>query len=433
MVPVLNPGDVCVVLGTQWGDEGKGKLVDTLASECDIIARCAGGDNAGHTVVFDGVTYDFHLLPSGICHNSCLNIIGNGVVLNVESLFAEIESNEHKGLTGWESRLIISDRAHLVFSMHRVVDSHQEAEKRISGADIGTTGKGIGPSYSSKLSRQNLRVCDLIGDFDYFERRFRALAQHYTRAYPGIHVDVEEELQLCKKLSSKLRPLVRDTIVLLNNAVLSNTQKILIEGANAHMLDVDFGTYPFVTSSNCSVGGACTGLGIPPTKISKVIGVVKSYTTRVGGGKFPTEQVNVIGEKLQQIGREVGVTTGRTRRCGWLDLVVLKYAHMVNDFSSIMLTKLDVLDTFETIKIGVSYKLHGNVIEGFPSDINLLSKVDVEYIEMAGWQESISNCRKFEELPENAKLYVKKVEDLLSVPVQWIGVGPSREATIRLF
>ncbi|XP_061251515.1 adenylosuccinate synthetase isozyme 1 isoform X1 [Bos javanicus] len=341
---------VTVVLGAQWGDEGKGKVVDLLATDADVVSRCQGGNNAGHTVVVDGKEYDFHLLPSGIINPKAVSFIGNGVVVHLPGLFEEAEKNEKKGPRGrarhqphavsaglkdWEKRLVISDRAHLVFDFHQAVDGLQEVQRQAQeGKNIGTTRKGIGPAYSSKAARTGLRICDLLSDFDEFSSRFKNLARQHQSMFPSLEVDVEGQLKRLKGFAERIRPMVRDGVYFMYEALHGPPKKILVEGANAALLDIDFGTYPFVTSSNCTVGGVCTGLGIPPQNIGEVYGVVKAYTTRVGIGAFPTEQINEIGELLQSRGHEWGVTTGRKRRCGWLDLMILRYAHMVNGFTA---------------------------------------------------------------------------------------------------
>lgn len=425
----VHPADsnrVTVVLGAQWGDEGKGKVVDMLATYADIVCRCQGGNNAGHTVVVDGSEYDFHLLPSGIINTNCTSIIGNGVVIHLPGLFDELKKNEAKGLKEWRSRLLISDRAHLVFDFHQSADGLQENMK---GQKLGTTKKGIGPTYSSKANRNGLRVCDLVGDWDRFKERYSSLSEMYKRMYPSLEIN-EDELERYREYAEKVKPLVTETVSYLNKS-LKKGKKILIEGANAAMLDIDFGTYPYVTSSNCSVGGVCTGLGLPPSRIGDVIGVVKAYTTRVGDGPFPTELHDEIGEMLQTKGREIGVTTQRKRRCGWLDIPVLRHTHMVNGYTGVCLTKLDILDDLEKIKIGVNYKLNGKVIDYFPSSIADLGRVQVEWLEMEGWQESTEHVRDFTKLPDNAKAYVRKIEELLDVPVKWIGVGKGRESIIN--
>lgn len=420
---------VAVVLGGQWGDEGKGKVVDLLAVNCDIVCRCQGGNNAGHTVVVDGKEFDFHLLPSGIINQKCISVIGNGVVIHLPGLFEELKKNELKGMEGWQDRLIISDRAHLVFDMHQQVDGLQEAEKGKNS--LGTTKKGIGPTYSSKATRNGLRIGDLLGDFEVFEEKFRTLAANYKRMFPSLEVDIDAELARYQVFATKIKPMVRDTVSYLHKAI-GEGKKVLVEGANAAMLDIDFGTYPYVTSSNCSIGGVCTGLGLPPLVIGDVLGVVKAYTTRVGDGPFPTELHDETGSLLQERGHEVGVTTKRVRRCGWLDLVVVRYTAMVNGYTAICLTKMDILDTLKEIKIGVAYKLNGKKIEYFPSSMTELSNVEVEYITVPGWACSIEDVRQLDKLPQQARNYVKVIEDFLQVPVKFIGVGQNRESIINV-
>ncbi|KAM9355997.1 adenylosuccinate synthetase isozyme 1 [Pholidichthys leucotaenia] len=425
---------VTVVLGAQWGDEGKGKVVDLLATEADIVCRCQGGNNAGHTVVVEGKEYDFHLLPSGIINPKSVSLIGNGVVIHLPGLFEEGGKNEKKGLKGWDKRLIVSDRAHLVFDFHQVVDGLQETERQAQeGKNIGTTKKGIGPAYASKASRTGLRVCDLLGDYKDFSSRFKNLVQQYQSMYPSLTVDVEDQLKKLKEYAERLRPMVRDGVYYMYEALHGPPKKILVEGANAALLDIDFGTYPFVTSSNCTVGGVCTGLGIPPLNIGDVFGVAKAYTTRVGIGAFPTEQLNAIGELLQTRGHEVGVTTGRKRRCGWLDLVIVRYAHMINGFTAIALTKLDILDVLDEIKVGVAYKLNGKKIPHFPANMDILQKVEVEYETFPGWKTDTSTTRKWNELPAKAQNYIRFIENHIGVPIKWVGVGKSRECMIQMF
>nr|XP_056708337.1 adenylosuccinate synthetase isozyme 2 [Euleptes europaea] len=432
-----HPGNkVTVVLGAQWGDEGKGKVVDLLAQDADIVCRCQGGNNAGHTVVVDSVEYDFHLLPSGIINPKVTAFIGNGVVIHLPGLFEEAEKNvkKGKGLEGWEKRLIISDRAHIVFDFHQAADGIQEQQRQEqAGKNLGTTKKGIGPVYSSKAARSGLRMCDLVSDFNEFSERFKVLANQYKSIYPTLEIDIEGELKRLKGYIERIKPMVRDGVYFIYEALHGPPKKILVEGANAALLDIDFGTYPFVTSSNCTVGGVCTGLGMPPQNVGEVYGVVKAYTTRVGIGAFPTEQGNEIGELLQTRGKEVGVTTGRKRRCGWLDLVLLKYAHMINGFTALALTKLDIMDVFPEIKVGVAYKINDKLIPHFPANQEVLNKVEVQYEALPGWNTDISNARTFDDLPVNAQNYVRFIEMELGVPVKWIGVGKSRESMIQLF
>ncbi|XP_059814333.1 adenylosuccinate synthetase isozyme 1 B-like isoform X2 [Hypanus sabinus] len=304
---------------------------------------------------------------------------------------------------------------------------------RQSTFSIGTTKKGIGPTYSSKAARTGLRVCDLLADFNDFSARFKLLAQQYQSMFPSLKIDVEGQLKKLKEYAERIRPMVRDGVYFMYEALHGPAKNILVEGANAALLDIDFGTYPFVTSSNCTAGGVCTGLGIPPSNIGAVYGIFKAYTTRVGIGAFPTEQKNEIGQLLQSQGNEVGVTTGRKRRCGWLDLVILKYANMINGFTALALMKLDILETFDEIKIGLAYKLNGKKIPYFPANQEILNQVDVEYETLPGWKSSITNARTWDDLPPKAQNYIRFIENHVAVPIKWIGVGKSRESMIQLF
>uniref|UniRef100_A0A8C6LWX1 Adenylosuccinate synthetase n=1 Tax=Nothobranchius furzeri TaxID=105023 RepID=A0A8C6LWX1_NOTFU len=403
---------VTVVLGAQWGDEGKGKVVDLLAMDADIVCRCQGGNNAGHTVVVDSVEYDFHLLPSGVLNKKATSFIGNGVVIHLPGLFEEAEKNlnKGKGLQGWEERLKISDRAHIVFNFHQAVDGIQEQQRQQQeGKNLGTTKKGIGPAYSSKAARNGLRVCDLVSDFKVFEDKFRMLAEHFLTMYPNLNVDVDGELKQLKEFAERLRPLVTDGVYFMHKALTGPSKKILVEGANAALLDIDFGTYPFVTSSNCTVGGVCTGLGVPPSYVGRVYGVVKAYTTRVGVGAFPTEQDSV--------------TVAKQRKRVWCD--------DGNLFT--LIPALDILDTLPEIKVGVAYKVDGEPLPSFPANMDVLTRVSVDYQTLPGWRCSTESARSFEELPSQAQNYIRFIEDFLQVPVKWVGVGKSRESMIKLF
>uniref|UniRef100_A0A4W3JGY7 Adenylosuccinate synthetase n=1 Tax=Callorhinchus milii TaxID=7868 RepID=A0A4W3JGY7_CALMI len=383
-----------------------------------------GGNNAGHTVVVDGKEYDFHLLPSGIINPKAISFIGNGVVIHLPGLFEEADKNEKKGMLG-KLRM---------FDFHQAVDGLQEVQRQEQeGKTIGTTKKGIGPTYSSKAARTGLRVCDLLADFNEFRCRFKLLAQQYQSMFPSLKVDIEGQLNKLKEYAERIRPMVRDGVYFMYEVLHGPSKKILVEGANAALLDIDFGTYPFVTSSNCTVGGVCTGLGIPPSNIGDVYGVVKAYTTRVGIGAFPTEQVNETGDLLQSRGHEVGVTTSRKRRCGWLDLIILKYANMINGFTALALTKLDILDVFDDIKIGLAYKLNGRRIPYFPANQEILNQVEVEYETLPGWKSSTANARSWGDLPPKAQSYIRYVENHVGVPIKWIGVGKARESMIQLF
>lgn len=417
-----------VVLGAIWGDEGKGKLVDILCDSVDICARCAGGNNAGHTIVANGVTYDFHILPSGLVNPKCVNLIGTGCVVHVPSFFQELENVQKKGLNT-EDRIYVSDRAHLVFDLHQLVDGLEEVE--LGAQNIGTTRKGIGPTYSTKAARSGIRVYELF-NWPEFEKRFRALAHGYKRRFGDLlEYDVEKELERYKVLSEKLRPYVIDAVVFMADAQKQNA-RILVEGANALMLDIDYGTYPYVTSSSTGIGGVFTGLAISPFNIKNIIGVVKAYTTRVGAGPFVTEQLNEIGEHLQSVGREWGVTTGRKRRCGWLDLVVAKYSHSINCYTSINITKLDILDGLDELKIAIAYKVDGVELDSFPADLSILERVEPVYHTMPGWAgKTTVNATAYYDLPKAARDYVDYIEQFLGVPVEYIGVGPSRDNMLK--
>uniref|UniRef100_A0A3B5M2U6 Adenylosuccinate synthetase n=1 Tax=Xiphophorus couchianus TaxID=32473 RepID=A0A3B5M2U6_9TELE len=404
----FNPGSlppignrVTVVLGAQWGDEGKGKVVDLLAQDADMVCRCQGGNNAGHTVVVDSVEYDFHLLPSGIINPKVTAFIGNGVVIHLPGLFEEAEKNKGKG----KGDVCPLSPSSAVFDFHQAVDGVQEQQRQEqAGKNLGTTKKGIGPVYSAKAARSGLRICDLLADFTQFSERSVPALQDFT--FPP-------QLQCCDGF-----------LTTENNIGYMHIYVCILFFA---------GTYPFVTSSNCTVGGVCTGLGMPPQNVGEVYGVVKAYTTRVGIGAFPSEQSNEIGELLQNRGKEIGVTTGRKRRCGWLDLVLIKYAHMINGFTALALTKLDILDVFSEIKVGLAYKVDGEIIPHFPANQEVLQRVEVQYETLPGWKSDTSAARSFAELPENAQQYVRFVEEHVGVPVKWIGVGKSRESMIQLF
>jgi adenylosuccinate synthase len=394
-----------------------------LLQEYDVCARVAGGSNAGHTIVVDGVKYKFHLLPSGILNPTALGLIGNGVVVHIPSFLKELDGLAENGIQH-KGRIFISDRAHLVFDFHQDVDG--TLEHRLGRHKIGTTKKGIGPAYASKISRNGLRVGDLR-EWEYFEQRFRALAEHHMQSYQGLEIDIEEQLAYYKSIAPQVLSMTCDTIELTNKKY-KEGKKILVEGANATMLDIDFGTYPFVTSSNPSVGSVLTGLGVSPKKLRGIYGTVKSYCTRVGEGPFPTEldTDKGVGQHLAVVGHEFGTTTGRPRRCGWLDLPQLKYSATINGFTSLNLTKIDVLTGLDTISLGVAYKHKGQYLATMPASLAELKDVEVEYEIMPGWKEDITKCRTFEELPENCKKYIHRIEEIVGIPIRWIGVGPNR-------
>ncbi|KAL6079567.1 Adenylosuccinate synthetase [Balamuthia mandrillaris] len=419
----LQREQVISVMGGQWGDEGKGKLVDMLGANYDIIARCAGGSNAGHTVVVEGKKYAFHLMPSGVLHPKTVCLIGNGVVLHIPTLLKELTNLEAQGIDH-KGRIKLSDRAHIVFDFHQEVDGLNEEQAKAEHK-IGTTKRGIGPAYSAKISRIGIRLGDLRFP-DTFKSKLEHLVAFYQRAY-GIQVDVEAEAKKYNEYYEQIKGMIVDSVHYINKAY-EEGKKIMIEGANATMLDVDFGTYPYVTSSNASIGGAVTGLGIAPSKIDGVIGIMKAYTTRVGLGPFPTELHDAIGEKIREIGREFGTTTGRPRRCGWLDVVALRYTHLINNFDVINLTKLDVLSDLDEVKIGVAYTYNGQRLESYPSNLEVLSQVEIEYETLPGWKCDISQVRYIEDLPAEARRYVERVEELSGCKIGWVGVGPGREA-----
>jgi adenylosuccinate synthase len=419
--------ETTVVLGAQFGDEGKGKLVDILCSSgFSLCCRSAGGNNAGHTVVANGVTYDFHCLPSGMVNPKCINLIGSACVLHVPSFFKELEQLDKHGLT-YEDRIYISDRAHVTLDLHQLVDGLEEVA--LGEGMIGTTKKGIGPSYSTKMSRSGLRIADLFDD-ETLVSKIRRLATLYQKQFGDLlKYDIESELSKLKELRTRLAPYVIDQVSMLKSAK-SKPCKVLVEGANALMLDVDYGTYPFVTSSSTGIGGVLIGLTLGWQSLKEVIGVVKAYTTRVGSGPFPTEQLNDVGEKLQNVGREWGVTTGRKRRCGWLDLVMLAYSHEVNQYTALNLTKLDVLDGFEEIKVAVKYRLDGEEIDYLPASAETLLRLEPVYEVLPGWQKPTTGVTAWYDLPAKARGFIEYVERSVGVKVKYIGTGPAREHMI---
>ncbi|PHH86584.1 hypothetical protein CDD83_10016 [Cordyceps sp. RAO-2017] len=412
---------------TSTGDEGKGKLTDILCPEFRLCARAAGGHNAGHSIVANGISYSFHLLPSGLVNPQCVNLIGSGVVFHVPSFFKELAELQEKGLDTTD-RILVSDRCNVNLDLHAAVDGLEEIE--LGSRKIGTTGRGIGPSYATKAARSGVRIHDIF-DQELFERKLRQLASGYQKRF-GDHLryDVEEEIARFREYRPKLAPYCIDAVQLIKD-VQDKDQKLLIEGANALMLDVDYGTYPYVTSSNTGLGGVFTGLAINPTKVDRIIGVVKAYTTRVGEGIFKTEDTGEIGSKLQDIGREWGVSTGRKRRCGWLDLVVVRYSTSINHYTHLNLTKLDVLDSFPVIKVAVAYKSpDGDEIDYFPASLTDLEKYEVVYKEFEGWNKPTTHAKSFYDLPKQARAYVEFIEEFCGVKVGWIGTGPKREDMI---
>lgn len=420
-----------VLVGAQWGDEGKGKVIDFLSEEADVVVRYQGGSNAGHTVVVGDKKYVLHLVPSGILHGGRHCVIGNGVVMDPFDLMKELEQVESWGFE-LKGRFHISERAHMVMQWHRAIDRAEEAA-RPEGSKIGTTGRGIGPAYAAKVGRCGLRVGDILRpDFADVVRGCVAEANLALRALGAQPLDAEEMVRLYAPMVPALMPYVTDTIQFLHES-LDAKKSILFEGAQATMLDIDFGTYPFVTSSNPTAGGACTGSGISPRAIDRVIGVLKLYTTRVGEGPFPTELLDADGETLRRRGGEFGATTGRPRRCGWFDAVIAKYAQRVNGIDFWAMTKLDVLDEFPVVKICTGYRrADGFVYTTFPADLKVLEKCEPVYEEMPGWQCDTSSATSYDSLPDNAKAYVKRILELAGGKLGVLSVGPARASTFRI-
>ncbi|MYM18789.1 adenylosuccinate synthase [Brevibacterium sp. 5221] len=417
-----------IVVGAQWGDEGKGKTTDILGTRVDYVVKPNGGNNAGHTVVVGGEKYELKLLPAGILSPNVTPVIGNGVVVNLEALFEEIDALEARGAD--TSKLRVSANAHLVAPYHQVLD--KVTERFLGKRAIGTTGRGIGPAYSDKAARLGIRVQDIFDESILRQKVEGALRQKnelLIKVYNRREAEVEETVEYFLQFAERLRPMVADTSLLLNEA-LDAGEVVVMEGGQATMLDVDHGTYPFVTSSNPSAGGACIGAGIGPTRISRVVGIVKAYTTRVGAGPFPTELFDEMGERLQRTGGEFGVNTGRPRRCGWYDAVVARYAARVNGFTDYVLTKLDVLTGIESIPVCVAYDVDGVRFDELPMSQSDFHHAKPIYEEFPGWTEDISAARTFEDLPVNAQNYVLALEAVSGCRMSVIGVGPDREQSI---
>lgn len=417
-----------LVIGSQWGDEGKGKVIDFLTETADVVARGQGGNNAGHTVIANGKKYILHLVPSGILWPGKLCIIGNGVVLDPTGLVGEIEGLRAQGVSITPENLIISDRAHVVLPVHRDIDGAQE--DALGDQAIGTTRRGIGPTYADKARRIGLRMADLRDPerlLTVLKRRMKTANEELERL-GGKPADPEATISAVTKAADVLRPHIANTIPVINKAI-KEGKTVLFEGAQGAMLDIDFGTYPFVTSSNTSSAGCCTGTGVAPNRIDRIIGVCKAYTTRVGAGPFVTEDAE-IADYLHGLGREFGATTGRPRRCGWADAVLLGYSAMFNGFSEMAMTNLDGLDECDTIKICTGYELDGEILEYPPALIEEWETCKPVYVELPGWKQDISSCRTWDELPANCKAYVKRFGELIGCPVTTVGVGPDREQTI---
>lgn len=420
---------VHIILGSQWGDEGKGKIVDLLSKNADICARYQGGANAGHSIVINDKKYVLHLIPSGILHPKVTCLIGNGVVVDPAVILEEVEFLNSKGIEV-AGRLLISSNAHVILPYHKILDQAQEKYK--SNNKIGTTGRGIGPAYVDKFSRVGIRCADLLDEeiltdkvINNLKQKNRLLKDFYDAEPLDENSIIEQYLLLGKRISEY----IADVSVYLNEAI-EDGKNILVEGAQGTLLDIDFGTYPFVTSSNPLSGGACTGLGIGPKKIDRVTGIIKAYTTRVGEGPFPTEFTDDKKDEIRKLGDEYGATTGRPRRCGWFDAVIANYAARLNGVDFFAVTKLDVLDTLPEIKLCIAYRYNKQRITNFPSEIKILNNCEPEYITLPGWISPTSEIKKFEDLPVNAQKYIQKIEELTATPAAIISVGPERNQTI---
>ncbi|MFI5234724.1 MAG: adenylosuccinate synthase [Gemmatimonadales bacterium] len=426
---MFDPKHHCVVVvGAQWGDEGKGKLVDVLAERADVVVRYQGGANAGHTVVIGEEQFILQQIPSGILHPRVTCVVGNGVVLDPETFFTEVDGLRARQIDPI-GRLFVSDRAHLVLPYHKLLDQANESSQR-----IGTTGRGIGPTYEDKYGRRGVRVGDLAdGDRltalirERVERANRVLAMLGSAERAG----VEEHLELLGRLAPRLLPLATDAGLLIHRA-LKGGQRVLLEGAQGALLDVDHGTYPFVTSSNTTAGGASTGAGIGPTAIDGVLGVVKAYTTRVGNGPLPTEALGADGDRLREIGAEFGAVTGRPRRCGWFDATVVRYSVRVNGLTGLAVTKLDVLDAFSEIPVGTAYTLDGASCEEMPSDVERLSRIQPVYETLPGWNKPTGGARRLADLPAQARAYLDRLQDLAGAPIRYVSVGTRRDQIIEV-
>ncbi|MBN2365876.1 MAG: adenylosuccinate synthase [Calditrichaeota bacterium] len=420
---------VTVVVGAQWGDEGKGKIVDILSSDMDYVVRYQGGANAGHTIELGTEQYILHLVPSGILHPGSVCIIGNGVVVDPAALIEEINFLQGKNIKV-DNRLFISDRAHLIFSFHKMLDKAREDQ--VGELRIGTTGRGIGPAYVDKVNRCGIRMTDIM-DENLLRKKITARAESANVTLQKIYhqepLKIQQMVEEAMEAAIIIRPFITDTTVMINKAI-DDDKKILLEGAQGTLLDVDHGTYPFVTSSNPVSAGACIGSGIGPTRIDRITGVMKAYTTRVGEGPFPTELTGTEGDELRQIGSEYGATTGRPRRCGWFDLVIARYSARVNGLTSLALTKLDILDRFDEIKVCTTYEYKGKTVKNFPADLNILQKCVPIYLTLPGWKTSTSDITSYDDLPENARKYIEFLENQIGVHAEMISVGPMRKRII---
>jgi adenylosuccinate synthase len=419
-----------IVVGAQWGDEGKGKITDYLAGQADMVLRCQGGSNAGHTIVANGQKHALHLIPSGILNPNTVCVVGNGVVLDLKIVLEEIDTLEAQGFS--TKNLIISEKAHLIMPYHYTMDEYQESLK--GDKKIGTTKRGIGPAYMDKTARQGIRVLDLmewepfLEKLDYNLREKNAIFKN--AGLPTIE-DAEREQIIAdfKAYRERILPYVGETVYMINEA-LAAKKKLLFEGAQGSLLDVDHGTYPYVTSSNTVAAGSCIGVGLGPTAINRVLGIAKAYCTRVGAGPFPTELTDEMGEKIRQLGGEFGVTTGRPRRVGWFDSIVVRYSSLVNGMTDLCITKLDILDKLPEIKVCTAYNYKGEIITKLPSTLEQLSECTPVYETLPGWLEDTTGCRMFRDLPVNAQKYILRLEELVGLPISIVAVGADRNSTI---
>jgi adenylosuccinate synthase len=420
-----------VIVGTQWGDEGKGKIVDLLAEHAHVVVRFQGGNNAGHTMVVGGEQFICHLIPSGILQDKTC-IIGNGVVVDPAVLLEEVDNLKNRGINIGEDRLLISERAHLIMPYHQSVDHAREQFK--GDKKIGTTGRGIGPAYEDKATRRGIRFVDLLDPVVFAEKVHTILDEKnfYLKNYLSADIlDAQEIIDQYRIYAQRLAPHVANVSVVINEAIKAG-QHVMFEGAQGTHLDIDHGTYPFVTSSNTLAGNACCGSGVGPKQIDEIIGIVKAYTTRVGQGPFPSELFDDIGDKIQEKGAEFGATTGRRRRCGWLDTVILRNAVRLNGLTGMAITKLDVLDGLESVKICTGYEYQGEIIKDFPASLDVLAACQPVYETLPGWAEDITNLRKLEDFPPNARSYLDRIADLAETELHIVSVGPDREQTIVL-
>ncbi len=419
-----------VIIGAQWGDEGKGKIVDILAAESDAVVRFAGGNNAGHTLVIDGQKYALHLIPSGILHPGKICVIGNGMVVDPEFLIKEMDNLTARGVS--LDNLLISDRAHLVFPYHKLIDELQESSRGKN--DIGTTKKGIGPAYTDKTERCGIRMCDLLNR-NTFAQKVRANVEFKNllieRIYGGKAFDAEEIIDRYSSYGERLESYITDTTKVLYDMA-KQGRNILFEGAQSSLLDLDYGTYPYVTSSHPAAGGVCIGAGIGPTMIDECFGVVKAYTTRVGKGPFPSELTDSIGDRIRERGCEYGTTTGRPRRCGWFDTVLVRFSVRVNALTGIVVNRADTLGSFEKVKLCVAYKKDGQTVTDFPASLEDLGRVEPVYEEFDGWDENLSGCKHFSDLPSALQRYLRRIEELCDTKVVMVGTGPSRDDVVRI-